>query len=375
MSIRKIGPELLDDLSAGAVFLATGGGGDPYVSLLATHKVLDEHGPVDLIDVNDLDDDAYVVTIGGVGAPSVGLELLPSVDDPGIALRAFEDHVGRRVDAVVSFEIGGSNSLIPIMAAAQAGIPVVNGDGMGRALPEAQMMSYPIAGVAPTPAVGLDYAGNIVTFQTDTTATYERHVRNMAQAMGGMITTVEHPMTGKQLKSAIVPETLSFAVELGRVLRENRGNSQRIFEPLRQVFDQSLYGGLFHIYTGKVVDYASSVVGGYDIGQARIESFDESDPPLLVDVKNEYLVARLGERVVASVPDLITILDYETSAPINAERLRFGQRVTVYGVGCPAFYREPQALQVVEPRCFGFDFDFVPIEHLASLHQANELEP
>lgn len=372
MSVRKVGPELLDDLSAGAVFLATGGGGDPYVSLLATRKVLDEHGPVDLIDVEDLDDDAYVVTIGGVGAPSVGLELLPSVDDPGIALRAFEEHVGRHVDAVVSFEIGGSNSLIPIMAAAQAGIPVVNGDGMGRALPEAQMMSYPIAGVAPTPALGLDYAGNTVTFETDTTATYERHVRNMAQAMGGMITTVEHPMTGKQLKSAIVPQTLSFAIELGRVLRENRGNSQRIFEPLRRLFDQSLYGGLFHIYTGKVADYASSVVGGYDIGQARIESFDEAAAPLLVDVKNEYLVARLADQVVASVPDLITILDYETSAPINAERLRFGQRVTVYGVGCPAFYREQRALSVVEPRCFGFDFDFIPIEGLVSLHQPIE---
>lgn len=369
MTSRKLGPELLEDLSAGSVFLATGGGGDPYVSLLATHKVLDAHGPVDLIDVEDLADDAYVVTIGGVGAPSVGLELLPSVDDPGLALAAFEEHVGRKVDAVVSFEIGGSNSLIPIMAAAQAGIPVVNGDGMGRALPEAQMMSYPIAGVAPTPALGLDYAGNIVTFQTDTTATYERHVRNMAQAMGGMMTTVEHPMTGKQLKSSIVPQTLSFAIELGRVLRENRGNSQRIFEPLRQVFEDSLYGSLFHIYTGKVVDYASSIVGGYDVGQARIESFDDDVAPLFVDVKNEYLVARTGNQVVASVPDLITILDYETSTPINAERLRYGQRVTVYGVGCPEFYRQPRALSVVEPRCFGFDFDFVPIEDLAAFHE------
>ncbi|HBK17823.1 MAG TPA: DUF917 domain-containing protein, partial [Gammaproteobacteria bacterium] len=41
------------------------------------------------------------------------------------------------------------------------------GDGMGRALPEAQMMTYAIAGVAPTPAVGVDYAGNVVTFTAD----------------------------------------------------------------------------------------------------------------------------------------------------------------------------------------------------------------
>lgn len=364
----KLGADALQDLSLGAVFLATGGGGDPYVAHLSAQTALTHHGPVDLIGAEDLDDDAYVATIGGVGAPSVGLELLPSIDDPMTALRAFEEHVNRRVDAVVSFEIGGSNSLIPLIAAAGLGIPVIDGDGMGRALPEAQMMSYPISGVSPTPALGLDYAGNTVTFSTDSTGTYERHVRAMSGAMGGMITVVEHPMTGRQLKDSIVPGTVSFSIELGRVLREHRGNAQAMYEPLSEAFRESLYGSLFHIYTGKVVDYSSSIVGGYDVGAARIESFDPGAPPLTIDIKNEYLVARVADQVVASVPDLITVLDYETSTPINAERLRYGQRVTVYGVGCPSFYRQPHALAVVEPRRFGFDFEFVPIEDLTQHH-------
>ena len=366
----RLGFESLEDLSAGAVFLATGGGGDPYVSYLATLQVLRKTGPVELISVYDLDDAAYVAAIGGVGAPSVSLELLPSVDDPIKALIAFEEHVGRKVDAVVPFEIGGGNSMVPLIAAAERGIPVVNGDGMGRALPEAQMMTYPIAGVAPTPAVCLDYAGNMATLSTDSTAVFERHVRNLAQAMGGMITTVEHAMTGKQLKSCIVPDTISFSIEIGRILREFRGNALRIFEPFRDAFAQSLYGDIFHLYTGKVVDYSSSVIGGYDIGEALLESFDNDTAPLRINIKNEYLVARIGEKVVASVPDLITVLDYETSTPINAERLRYGQRVTVFGIGCPAYYRKDDAMSVVAPRCFGFDFDFVPIEDLTGHHQA-----
>ncbi len=363
-----LGAESLEDLSLGAAFLATGGGGDPYVSYLATREVLEDRGPAELISIDDLDDDAYVVTIGAVGAPSVSLELLPSVDDPEKALLAFEKHVGRTVDAIVSFEIGGGNSLIPLAAASARGVPVVDGDGMGRALPEAQMMTYAIAGVSPTPALALDYAGNVAIFETDSTATYERHIRAMAGAMGGMITAVEHPMTGRQLKHSIVRDTISFSIELGRVLRENRGNAQRIADPLRQAFASSLYGEMFHLYTGKIVDYASSIVGGYDVGQATIESFDRDAPPLTIDIKNEYLVARIGDQVVGSVPDLITVLDYETATPINAERLRYGQRVTVYGIGCPEFYRRPNALAVVEPRCFGFDIDFVPIEELSTHH-------
>lgn len=360
----------LDDLALGSVFLATGGGGDPYVTLLATRQLLSERGSATLLPPEQLDDDACVVTIGGVGAPTVGLELLPSVDDVTLALDTFESQTGRRIDAVVSFEIGGGNSLIPIMAAAARGIPVIDGDGMGRALPEAQMMTYAIAGVSPTPAVAVDYAGNTAAFQTDNTATYERHIRAMAQAMGGMITTVEHPMSGAMLKQSVVPGTLSFSIALGRLLRAHRGTACEALLTLRACFADSIYGDLFHLYTGKVVDYASSVVGGYDIGAATIESFDGQAAPLRLRVKNEFLVADSDDRVLASVPDLITVLDYETAAPINAERLRYGQRVTVLAVGCPNYYRQPAALRVVAPGCFGFDIDFTPVEQLTQHHVA-----
>lgn len=177
-------------------------------------------------------------------------------------------------------------------------------------------------------------------------------------------------MTGRQLKSCIVPDTISFSIEIGRILREFRGNALRTLGPLKEAFSESLYGDVFHLYTGKVIDYSSAVVGGYDIGEALIESFDEDAPLLRINIKNEYLVARIGNQVVASVPDLITVLDFETSTPINAERLHYGQRVTVLGIGCPAYYRTDEALAVVAPRCFGFDFDFTPVEDLSGHHQA-----
>jgi len=215
--ITEIGLEHLDDLALGAVFLATGGGGDPYVPKLITPEAIKSFGPVSLIAPEDIDDDAFVVPVGSVGAPTVSLELLPSVEDAAMTLEAFEKFVGRKIDAVASFEIGGGNSVIPICAAAAKGLPVVDGDGMGRALPEAQMMSYPIGGVKPTPALAYDYAGNLATFETDTTETYERHIRAFSMAAGGMITAAEHAMSGKQLKGSVIPGTVSFSVNLGHL--------------------------------------------------------------------------------------------------------------------------------------------------------------
>jgi DUF917 family protein len=360
----KIDVTHLDDLALGSVFLATGGGGDPHVPLLIAEQVLAKLGPVDVIAPEDLADDAFVVTIGGVGAPTVSLELLPSLDDAARTLDAFEEQVGRKVDAVASFEIGGGNSLLPLVAAAGKGVPVIDGDGMGRALPEAQMMSYAIAGVKPTPAVAYDYEGNVTSFSTKSTEVYERHIRSLAMVSGGMITTAEHPMTGRELKDSVIPGTLTFSIELGRTLRENRGSSDDILAPLQALFEGSIYGECRSLFTGKVTDKATRITGGYDIGEATIESFDGTGPTLNISIKNEYLLAKLDGKVIASVPDLIVIVDYETSTPINAERLRYGQRVAVFAVGCPQFYRSERSLKVVGPRCFGFDLDYVPLEEL-----------
>jgi len=362
--VKTIGLDDLDDLALGSVFLATGGGGDPHVQKLITREAMKKYGPVPLIQAEDLADDAFVGTIGSVGAPTVSLELLPSIDDAARTLDTFETHVGRKIDAVVSFEIGGGNSLIPLVAAAGKGIPVIDGDGMGRALPEAQMMSYAIAGVKPTPAVAYDYAGNTATFEVSSTEVYERHIRAYSMAAGGMITAAEHPMTGAELKRSVIPGTLSFSIKLGQTLRENRGQADTLLKPLQDIFADSIYGQCRLIFTGKVIDKATRIIGGYDIGEATIERFDGGGEKLSVNIKNEYLLARLTNKVVASVPDLITIVDYETGAPINAERLRYGQRVSVFATGCPEFYRSVAALKVVAPRCFGFDIDYVPLEKL-----------
>mgnify|MGYP000184889800 CR=1 FL=1 len=73
----KIFASDIDDLALGAVFLATGGGGDPYLPTLITRQTLAETGGVTLIDPSALKGDDFIVPVGGVGEPTVYLELLP----------------------------------------------------------------------------------------------------------------------------------------------------------------------------------------------------------------------------------------------------------------------------------------------------------
>ncbi len=359
-----IGPEDVADLCIGSVFLATGGGGDPYISQILVTEALKKYGPVSLLPLTALPEEALVVAVGEVGAPSISLEQLPTGDECLQVVDRFEAFTGRSITHLVSFEVGGANSLIPLIAAAARGIPLIDGDGMARALPEAQMMTFAIEGVRPSPAVAVDYSGGCVFFDVRDAELYERQIRSLAMAMGGMVFTAEHPMSSEQARRAIIPGTISFALELGRTLARHAGNAALIEQPLRELFGRSDYGEFRRLYTGKVVDISRRTVGGFDVGEALLESTVDAAPPLKLTIKNEFLLAEMNGRVLASVPDLITIVDHETSAPINAERVHYGQRVTVFGIGCPPHYRSEAALRVVAPRCFGFDIDYVPIEDL-----------
>ena len=56
-----------------------------------------------------LADDALVAVLSNMGAPLVGQERLADPDFATKPLRAMEDYLGRKFDAVMSLEIGGGN--------------------------------------------------------------------------------------------------------------------------------------------------------------------------------------------------------------------------------------------------------------------------
>ena len=85
--MRLVGEDNLDDLAVGAAILGTGGGGNPYIGTLLAKQAVREHGPVELVDVEEVPDDAVVVPSAMMGAPTVMVEKLPRGDE---IIRAFK---------------------------------------------------------------------------------------------------------------------------------------------------------------------------------------------------------------------------------------------------------------------------------------------
>jgi DUF917 family protein len=296
--LREFTEADLDDLAVGAAILGTGGGGNPYVGKLLARAAIREHGPVTIVDVDEVQDDALVVPSAMMGAPTVIVEKLPSGEESLQAFAALQEHLGREITHTMPIEAGGLNSTMPFTVAARLGLPVVDADGMGRAFPEVQMVTATIYGIPATPMALADEKGNVVLLdRTVDNRWTERFARSITVDMGSTALVAQYALSGQQLKQAMVPGTLRLATELGALVREARARHD---DPVAAIVER-LSGR--RLFTGKITDVARRTVAGFTRGQASIEGLDaDAGAELVLEFQNEFLVARRGEDVLASAP-------------------------------------------------------------------------
>ncbi len=357
----------LPDLARGAAFLGTGGGGNPYIGRLMVERAMIETGrDLDLLDLADVPDDALVIPTAMMGAPTCIVEKLPEGREAAASLQRLERHLGRRAFATMPIEAGGVNSMIPLVVGLRLGLPVVDADGMGRAFPELFHETFHVYGVPGTPMVITNDHGDQTLVETHDNYVMEWLARGITIRMGGVAYIAEYPMDGTTAKRTAIPGTLGVGLTIGRAIREARERHHDPFDRLITTLATTAYSPAKTIFAGKIVEVFRRTSEGFAKGTIRIQELGGDaggDPETLeIEFQNENLIARLGERVLAVVPDLICVLDAETAEPITTEELRYGQRVKVLAVSVPPIMRTPAALAVWGPRHFGFDLDFVPMD-------------
>jgi DUF917 family protein len=350
--VREIGFTDVDDIARGAGILGTGGGGDPYLGKLLAEAAITRHGPITVVTIEEVPPDAVVVPVAMLGAPTVSQEKLPNGTETLTALRALEEATGLTATHLVPIEIGGMNSLIPLVLAAETGLPVVDGDGMGRAFPEAQMVLPTLAGIPTSPMAVADDKGNTMVLRTTSNLWAERIARAACVATGCSVYTADTMMTGAQLPDGLVAGTITLAQQLGATVRTARAAHA---DPAKAV--ASMVEGV-HLATGKVVDVHRATTGGFARGTATIAG---TGTELRLSFQNEYLLAERDGQPVATTPDLICVLETDTGEPITTESMRYGNRVTVLGIPTDPRWTTPAGLELVGPRYFGYDLDYRPL--------------
>ncbi|CAH0028807.1 unnamed protein product [Clonostachys rhizophaga] len=371
----------LDFIAQGCAILGCGGGGDVYASHLSAKKILAHGGSIEVIPLDLLPDDGVIPAVAVMGSPSTFSERLPSGEElknSVTAALASQGLTTNGLTAIMSLEIGGSNGMRGIQAALWTGKPLVDADFMGRAYPNLWQVTPNNADIVLTPAAASDGKGNtVVQVRASSNREIEAMLRAVCVQMGQAAGISLGKLTGRQVKQYAAQSSISLAWRLGRASQLARIEKRDIVESILAIHPGR------KLLTGKITSVSRHVRDGFTEGSAKITPFgafggEEKVSPATKDIKvdfqNENIVAyQVDSKItLASVPDLICLLDAEDGRALGTQDYRYGLRVHVVVLAGSSQWTTGEGLKNGGPEGFGLDIKYVPVADASEVRSVIE---
>lgn len=354
--------EEAEDLVLGATIMGTGGGGDPREGLRLMEEALRARGRIDVVGLEELPRDSVVVVPYFVGtiAPTARARKPVRIAEP--IKRAFDEmrrYLGREIGGVVASELGGLNTPVALYISALLGLPVVDGDLLGRAAPELHQSTVHVFGIPMYPSVLVTSTGNIVVVKEYSDIDdYEAIARHLSVLDGRAVAVVDTPLTIEQAEKAVVRGTISLCMRLGRAVRSARASGRDPVDTIAETL------GGWRVFRGVVERYTWRDEGGFLVGETLVRGTERwRGRALRTWIKNEHIMAWIDGSPVVMPPDLIVFV-LDDGTPVTNTELREGMRVDVIAAKAPSVWRSQRGLELFGPRHFGLDYDYVPVEEL-----------
>jgi DUF917 family protein len=352
--MRKLGKQEMSDISVGGGLLGAGGGGAVSEGLKMVDRVLKFGDGADLASPAEIDDDAWGVVVAGMGSP-VASRKRPRTWSITWASELLEETLGFETGFIIPFELGAGNSITPFLVGVQRDLPVVDGDPVGRAVPQIDMTTFHLGGIAITPLALINEDKISAVIRAEAAYDVERVARAVSSELGAVAAVACYAMQGKDMKRLIIPDTGTWAEKIGATVRETRETGGDVAEVVAGEHDGYILG------KGKVASMTSETKGGFDFGEVVVEG----ELPIRVTVQNENMTAHRGDKLLAVVPDLICAVGGEGMPLSNAE-IEEGMEITYVGFAADPRFRTPEAFGLfsVALDVAGYEGGFVPIEDL-----------
>jgi DUF917 family protein len=367
-----------EDFVQGCLFMGTGGGGGVAWGMGMLKDALDEGIALEWVDVESIPDDVWTVTPYGMGSIApVSPETLEEIERVGLvnkfgdrsmaeAVKELQEYLGKPIGCIVAAELGAGNTPAPLVSGARLGIPVVDGDYAGRAIPDEMQGTPYLYGKHSWPFASVDQWGNVsIVKYTVNPHMLERIGKMLAVAAYGLTTMAATPLPAKEMKEIVVRGTLTKCLGIGRAMRQAREKGE---DPIDAALAAT---GGWRLFEGIVAGKEWEDRGGYMFGTTHLQGTGEyAGQSLDVWFKNENHVSWLNGEAWVCSPDLLTLAYKESGQGTTNTLIKEGDDVVAVGMkGLEGFRTEFGLNQASGPRYFGFDIDYVPIEKLVAESQ------
>ncbi|KAF8438026.1 hydantoinase [Boletus edulis BED1] len=380
----------LEWISDGCYVLGCGGGGSPLHVFLELREMVRAGAIIRVIDSGSLAPDALIGWGGAMGSPEVCSERLlgNEYNEACTELWAFMGIT--KPDVLCALEIGGGNGMINMITAATKNydIPIVDGDFMGRAYPTwhqttANVYDETGRAVSLLPCAISSGDGNVMIMtKAKRDSDVDAAFRAACIEMGTFVGQASRPLRVKDLGASMIVNTVSLSWRIGRAIALARKQSN--IDQIGQVVVDAVGGPKTAkvLFSGKIIDVRRRLYKGHTIGEVVIaplsadeEVQDNSDRPeakfdgtLTVPFKNENLFAEHTSpdgqmTMLATVPDLIAVLDAQSGSALGTPQYKYGLRVLVLGItAAPQWTSTQRGLELGGPSAFGFpDTPYKPL--------------
>jgi DUF917 family protein len=371
-------------LLGGAVLGGGGGGWIEEGRELAGVAV--KQGFREILPIEDVPEDALLLTVSAVGAPSAGSAALKP-DDYVRAVELFLEKTGIKIGGLISSEIGGLGVVNGWVQSAFLNIPVVDAPCNGRAHPLGLMGSMALYRdkeyVSFQAAVGGDKAkGNRVElFFKGPVQEVSKLVREASIKAGGMVAVARNPVPAHYVKKNGAAGAIRMALRLGKIMLEGRrtldskkilkskktsdsksmpesrkiqeskkmqeSKKHSLLEIIKEIVDH--LGGNFQL-KASVEELSLRREGGLDIGKLLL---GEQKRHYELTFWNEYMTLEADGRRIATFPDLIMTFDSEAASPLISAEIK--ENCEVFVIAVPSYklilgagLRDPALLKNVE---------------------------
>jgi DUF917 family protein len=328
----------IDALLIGLSIFGTGGGGDPEWGRQILENDFALGRVCEIVDPEDVAEDAFICSGGIMGSVKAlekfsYSEIVQSWEKDFVLEKAFgimETLKGKKLDAIIPFEVGGLNTPVIMTLAARLGIPMINGDAVGRSAPETQMTTFVGYDISLYPMPLVDYDGNqIVALKSDVLTYADEIGRVVVTKSAGLGGNAHYAMSGAQLKKTCVPHTISKAIEIGNaIIAANKAHQDGV-EILRKMVDGKL------MFTGVVEEVEGVDKGGFYLTNVRLKgnkAFDKQTARMVV--KNETMVLWVNDEIKIVFPDNAYILHPKNGYGVMSVDIEKGLEITVIGTPC-----------------------------------------
>lgn len=361
--MRELNKQEMIDVLYGCTVLGTGGGGPLAEGLKLLERHFEQGKKLKLITLDELPDDAYVATPYSCGAPSAEgdsrfADLKVSEKASSVlALEALEESIGKKMYAIGSTELGGSNTAEALNAALEMDLPLLDADPAGRSVPELQHSTYYVKDVPIFPmGVATKFGEKIVVQNVANDLRAEDIVRAIAVVSDNMVGVADHANVGKIIKKSLIPGMITYAQEIGEILRLAIDNKLSVAEEIVKNKDGKI------LFKGTVTAFPWETRDGFNFGEIHLDGIDDfADNKYRIWLKNENIIGYLNDAVDVTAPDLICMIG-EDGIPLTSPNFDIGQKMTVIALPSPEIWTTPEGLACFGPKHFGFDIEYKPFE-------------